>query len=166
MTAPLTLAQQAHADYADAKRAQSQWAAETATLAREAADAVKAARRDEETRLGAVVHAAYVAKREAENAAVKPHDLEGKRMVQTQRRQKNRYGGWGDENTYIKVIGYGVVETYRHGAELPLNLSYRLKHLATPGTAFVRLQKKDGTPGAKIAPLDDSWKPESLHTSA
>ncbi len=144
----------AKAAHAASDRDYIEWDTETERLAREAAYAVRSARRDEATRLSRIRQEAFVAMRDAENAAVTPHEWNGKRVV-FREEIRNRWSSMPTGKFRDPI--YGVVETYKHGAALPENVSWRLSRMQ-PGTPFIRLLKKDGTVGLKVAEFESKWK--------
>lgn len=81
------------------------------------------------------------------------HEWEGK-IVERHERQRRGSSIWN--RTYENVTVRGVVEVCRKGTQFAENLS----QYDTPkiGTAFVRLLKKDGTPGKKITNLNSGWR--------
>lgn len=81
------------------------------------------------------------------------HEWEGK-IVERHERQPRGSSIWN--RTYENVIVRGVVEVCRKETTFAENLS----RYDTPkiGTAFVRLLKKDGSPGKKIANLNKGWR--------
>lgn len=100
----------------------------------------------------------------AENAAVKPHEWDGKRVV----RDEHRGTEWGRSLGIGKNAFRGVVFTYKHGDDLGNVRSYNLPH---PGTAMVRLLKKDGTVGKKVQKLNlsnpvEAWRLDTPDTPA
>lgn len=92
-------------------------------------------------------NAAARAQREIENAAVQPHEWEGKTVV-AYTYPRDRWTGKKYENGK-PTVRRGVVFTRKHGDDLgPGNR--RVPH----GTPMIRLLKKDGTPGVKCLRLD------------
>lgn len=100
--------------------------------------------------------AAFEARRAAENASATPHEWDGKRVMWKTQRLRN---AWATKDTPPEFeITYGYVAAYRHG-DYPGGVKppYWVKHLH-PGDAYVRLEKKDGTPGARVARLNPCWE--------
>lgn len=86
----------------------------------------------------------------AENAAVIPHEWDGKKV--TRREYEN--DRWLKKRTGKFTDYFGVVFTYRNGDPLARGMGF------TPaGTAIVRFLKKDGTLGLKMEKLScHDWR--------
>lgn len=86
-------------------------------------------------------------------SAAASHEWEGKKVTRMDRKYR---GSRAWNRAYEEVPIYGVVEVTRSGTNFAENLAnWRRPAL---GVAFVRLLKKDGTPGMKIENLNTSWK--------
>ena len=88
---------------------------------------------------------------EAENAAVKPHAWSGRKVW----REEPVYGRWNNR-LEGKVRVEGIVEDFKHGTDTGPG---SLGHYLQPGDPYVRLLKKDGTPGKKCESFnrEDRW---------
>ncbi|WP_300573458.1 hypothetical protein [Phenylobacterium sp.] len=130
----------ARAEYSAAKLALSQLESEVATKARAAADAVKAEYADRVRAASLARRAAHVALNAAITATAQ-HPWEGRRVFRLDPR-----GAVYGRRAPTRVEG--VVEVRRTGTAFPGNAAtYSMPEM---GDAFVRLLKKDGTPGAKF----------------
>ncbi len=130
-----------HAKVREAEDAQKALEYKIKQLAREAAAAVEKSFADE-------LSAHYRATSEARKALqdcidqTATHEWEGKRVVKT----ITKHQRWGDRSWTEKV--YGIVEVRRSDTSFPQNLaSYSYPDMGKP---FVRLLRKDGTPGARF----------------
>lgn len=72
------------------------------------------------------------------SSATPDHEHEGRRVTKLE-----RVGPW--HRTEVRI--FGIIETMRVGTKMPQNCKYGLPKI---GAAFVRLLKKDGTPGLKF----------------
>lgn len=93
--------------------------------------------------------AAYTAWIAADNAAIVGHEWEGK-IVERTDWKRDRWSGKRAAGTDFVVRG--VVETARHGADMGPGHGCRSYNV---GRVFVRLLKKDGTPGARCEKFND-----------
>jgi hypothetical protein len=137
--------------YEAAKREHDAWKRETGSLARAASRDVEASRSEEERRLNRIANEAWQAVRAAENAAVVPHEWEGRKVVMIEP-ILNR---WSSVPTGKFNTKYGVVETWKNDAEMPLNAGWRQKSTRA-GDVIVRSIKKDGSPGLAFVHLNQT----------
>lgn len=81
--------------------------------------------------------------KKAESAAAPEHEWEGKRVKRISVRRSFHRSTPGEPE-------YGIVRTCRIDTEFPENMTWRKPRV---GDAFVRLLKKDGSEGVRIASL-------------
>jgi len=139
--------------YEAAKREYDAWERETSSLAHAASRDVEASRSEEARRLSRIVNETCQAARAAENAAVVPHEWEGRKVVMIEP-ILNR---WSAAPTGKFETRYGIVETWKNGAEMPLNAGWRQKSTRA-GDVIVRSIKKDGSPGLAFVSLNQAGR--------
>lgn len=134
---------------ADQLAAGQAWSA-ALTAKTDAVRAVEAVHNPIIDRLRRALNDAKAATLAAESAVTPDHAWEGRRVFC----EKRRYSSWGSAASTQRLDG--VVFTYRPGIDLGTGHKWSSPSVGDP---FVRLLKKDGSPGSKTIALNrEDWK--------
>jgi len=117
---------------------------------------VKAKRSDGLSEISRRLSALKREQQEARDAAVVPHEWEGRKVTRDEVKYSRSWRGGEKSRTPV----FGIVETATSQTQSPANCRYSVPRVGLP---IVRLLKKDGTPGLKFETLaryehQEQWK--------
>lgn len=132
-----------------AERAQHAITQEMETAIREATSRIREEYRERRNDAAQAVRAAETAYDAAKIAEASNNPMVGKKVMLIERVPVSRWS-----SKFRDEITYGIVEVKTRETILPANIARGPAN----GVCFVRLLKKDGSVGVKIANLTPSWK--------